>query len=267
MCSEMYDMHCHILWGIDDGAESFTIAQNICKLSGNQGINYIVATPHFIIDEVEQNKEILLRYVNELNHWCSSKEINIKILLGCESYLHPLLPQFINNKRIPTLNNSRYLLVEFPVNILPLYTEEIIYKLMLKGIVPIIAHPEKYSYFRDNPQQLYNLSEKGCKIQCNGGSFLGHFGKSIRDFSFKLLEHNLVHIIGSDSHNDSTKARGVCLKESYEVIKKANLGEITTEVIIDNCRRIISDKELNYTESIPFKETKRKKKSFFKKFF
>ena len=194
--------------------------------------------------------------------------LKFKFFLGCESYIHPLLPQYVKEGRIPTINNSRYLLVGFPMDEMPIYTEEILYQLMLKGITPIIAHPERYSYFIDEPQQLYTIVEKGCIVQCNGGSFLGHFGKTIKDFSFQLLKHNMVHILGSDCHNDLLTGRGACLGEAYTIIKEANLGDISVEMIMDNGDKIILDKELNYIEPIPFKKVKFKKvQGFLSKFF
>lgn len=264
----MFDMHCHILWDVDDGAKDFFMTTSICMLSEKQGIKYIVATPHFIIDEIEQSKDRMEVNIKLINNWCNEAGVKVQVFLGCESYIHPLLPQYVKEGKVPTINNSRYLLVEFPMDEMPIYTEEILYKLMLMGITPIIAHPERYSYFIDKPQQLYAMVEKGCIVQCNGGSFLGHFGKDIQDFSFNLLKHNMVHIIGSDSHNDLLTGRGACLGDAYTIIKEANFGDISVEMIMDNGDRIISDKELSYVEPIPFKKVKFKKiRGLLSKFF
>lgn len=261
----MIDMHCHVLYEVDDGADSLEEAKKICEISADQGIKYIVATPHYIIEEIEQNVDELEDKIKTLNHWCKASGIDIEILSGCESFIHPLLPQYVAEKRIPTINNSKYLLVEFPMSEMPIYTEEILYKLMLKGVIPIIAHPERYSYIRKNPQRLFKLVEKGALVQCNAGSFLGYFGESIKKCAESLIRHNLVHFIGSDSHSHISTGRGPCIDKAIDEITKLNF-EYDVKRLINNSINVIENKTVEYIEPIPY-DYEKKKKSWFRNLF
>lgn len=257
----MIDMHCHVLFEVDDGAKSLEEAKKICEISASQGIKHIVATPHFILEEIEQDLDELEDKIRVLNKWCKDNNLELEILMGCESYIHPYLPKKVAEKKVPTINNSRYLLVEFPMDEIPIYTEEILYQLMLKGFIPIIAHPERYLYIKKDPQKLFRLVEKGALVQCNAGSFLGHFGDSIKKCAVSLLKHNLVHVIGSDSHSYISHGRGPCLDEAMEEIKKLNF-ECTADMLIKNSIDIINNKTIQYVEPITY-EVSKKKQSWF----
>lgn len=259
----MIDMHCHVLYEIDDGAVSLEEAKKICEISAEQGISHIVATPHFILEELEQQIEELQGKIRVLNKWCKDNNLALEILMGCESYIHPLLPKYISEKKVPTINNSKYLLIEFPMDEMPIYTEEILYQLMLKGIIPIIAHPERYLYIRKNPQRLFKLVEKGALVQCNAGSFLGYFGESIKKCSISLLKHNLVHVIGSDSHSHIPRGRGPCIDKTIEELVTLGFQD-DLERIIKNSINIIENKDVQYMEPIPY-EVNKKKKSWFRR--
>lgn len=256
----MYDIHSHLLWGIDDGVQTVGEAQEICRISASQGVKHICATPHFIIDEIQQERHVLEDKIDLLNDWCAAIGLDLKISIGCETYINPFLPNLIEEKKIFTINDSKYILIEFPMNELPIYTEETLYKIQLKGFIPIIAHPERYSFFRNDPNKLYNLVERGNLIQCNAGSFLGYFGKSAKEFVYLLLEHRMVHVIGSDSHTTATTGRGPCMKSAFEAIDKA-YPNYYTDRLTDNSKKIIENKEISFEEPIKFKiESKRKLK-------
>ncbi|MHC1684880.1 MAG: tyrosine-protein phosphatase [Clostridiaceae bacterium] len=257
----MIDIHCHVLYEVDDGANSIEEAKKICEISAKQGIKYIVATPHFILKEIEQDIDELEEKIKILNYWCKDNNLDLEILIGCESFIHPLLPQYVLEKKVPTINNGRYLLIELPMEEIPLYTEEILYKLMIKGIIPIIAHPERYSYIRKQPQIIFKLVEKGALIQCNGGSFLGYFGDSIKKCAISLLKHNLVHLIGSDCHSYTAKGRGPCMEKTIEEIKKLDV-QCSIEQLVNNSINIIENKSFQSIEPIPYQSDKKKKPWF-----
>lgn len=258
----MVDIHCHVLFHVDDGADSLEESKKICKISAEQGITHIAATPHFILEEIEQDISELENKIEILNNWCRENDLDLEILIGCESYIHPYLPKYVAEKKVPTINNTRYLLVEFPMDEMPIYAEDILYQLALKGFIPIIAHPERYSYIRKNPQRLFKLVEKGYLVQCNAGSFLGYFGDSVKRCAASLLKHNLVHVIGSDSHRYGSQGRGQCMDKAMEEIAKLGF-QCTPEVLINNSKSIINNKSVEYMEPINY-EVKKKKENWVK---
>ncbi len=113
-------------------------------------------------------------------------------------------------KGLITINcTDVYTLIEFPANHVPRYAEKMLYELRLKGVIPIIAHPDI----------LHKLVKQGALTQITAGSITGEFGKKIKKFSLELIEHHLRHVIASDAHNITT--RSFYLQSAYETVEKA----------------------------------------------
>ncbi len=102
----------------------------------------------------------------------------------------------------------------------PLYTEDVLYELRLQGAVPIIAHPERNFRIMKDVTLLENLVEQGALAQVNGGSLRGIYGKDIKVFAEHIVERNLIHIVGSDAHDD--KRRTTQIEGAFEIIKNKN---------------------------------------------
>lgn len=248
----MFDMHSHVIYGVDDGAKSIEVSKNMCRLSAEQGVDVICATPHFIPEEHEFDVELVRNRLQEINDYCRENDINTEVVSGCECYVHPDIPKYIEEGKIPTINDGKYLLIEFPMQDMPHYINDVIYKTLLKGIIPIIAHPERYSYMRKNPKLLYELVEKGCLVQCNAGSFLGDFGDSVKRMAFSFLKHNLIHLIGSDAHTDSPTRRGPCMKEAIAAIDEFSEKHVDTDFFRDNGLRVVNNQDIKYIEPIEY---------------
>ena len=134
----MIDLHCHILPGVDDGAKSMEEAIEMARIAQQDGIKKIAATPHYIEDGCYPSPEEIHRKVEELNHKLSEENIDIEILTGNEAYISPTLPELVQQKKVNTINDTQYLLIEFPMLDIPNYTEHVLYELKLMGITPII---------------------------------------------------------------------------------------------------------------------------------
>src|SRR5699024_5990021 len=118
--------------------------------------------------------------------------------------------------KILTINDSKYLLLEFPFDYIPNNTYNIIRQLLQQNIIPIITHPERYKKIRENPTVLYELIVLGATAQLTASSLLGVFGNDVKKFSLELIEHDLVHFVASDAHD--TTIRWFDLVEAYEFI-------------------------------------------------
>lgn len=144
----------------------------------------------------------------------------------------------LEKNNIVTLNKTnRFILLEFPSNFVPHYTEELFFKLRLKGITPIIAHPERNQELIENPNRLYTLVINGALTQVTASSLIGNFGKKINHFCLQLIEHNLTHIIASDAHNITTRA--FHLQEAYNIIEK-KIGIATITDFKENAYSVIN---------------------------
>ncbi|MBZ9687642.1 protein tyrosine phosphatase [Clostridium estertheticum] len=247
----MIDFHSHIIHGIDDGAKSLDMSLEMVKISENEGVEYICATPHFITEEFEITREKYLEKLDRLVLASKEENFKIKILEGLEIYMHPNLPKLYSEKKIWGINGSKYLLIELPMGQFPMYTEDVFYELMLLGARPILAHPERNFKIMKNHDLVINLIKQGVLMQINTGSLLGDYGKEVKKTSEEFVKKNMVHILGSDGHNiTSRKTR---LKIAYEIVKEKNLA--TYNWILENQTNII-----NNVSTMEFLELKQKKK-------
>ncbi|MGG2063448.1 tyrosine-protein phosphatase [Bacillus sp. S14(2024)] len=252
----MIDLHCHILPGVDDGPQTVTESIAMAKQAVAEGIHTIVATPHHQ-NGVYVNERIgILNLVKHFNGILRESDVALKVLPGQEIRLYGDLLTDYEMHQIVTLNETNtYIFIEFPSNHVPRYAEQMLYELRMKGLIPIIVHPERNAQFIERPDQLYNFVSKGVLTQVTAGSLLGNFGKKIKKFSLQLIEHNLTHMIASDAHNTTTRA--FHLQDGYDVIGK----EFGTSILMhfkENPYLIISGNSI-YKES---PERIRRKKLF-----
>ena len=145
------------------------------------------------------------------------------------------------------------MLIEFPSSHLPRYANKLLFDLQLKGIVPIIVHPERNREIMEDPSKLYRLIKEGSLSQVTASSVTGRMGKKIKKFSLDLLSHNLAHFVASDSHNTTT--RPFVLREAYDVVEK-ELGMSKRYEIQENPEEMIKGKMI--AKDIPERIKKKK---------
>lgn len=197
----MIDLHTHILPHLDDGAQSLEDSLDMAKVAWEDGVRTIVATPHgaelaraWTLAEAEA-------MVDELQRGLERLQIPIKVLPGLENFIEPQLAHRLEDGHALTLNGSRYCLLELPLQQYPLYTEEALFQLQLRGFVPVLAHPERNSAIQRDHTLLERLVERGMLAQVTVASLLGHYGASAKKSAEAFIERNLVHIIASDAHS------------------------------------------------------------------
>ena len=157
----MIDLHCHILPGIDDGAKDMDETLEMARIATSQGIKNIICTPHYIQYNDSSNKNHLEGLVQEVNKCLYKEGILLNLSVGHEIYITPDLPKLVREGEVATLNNSRYILIEFTMNDIPIYAEDVFYELRLMGLVPILAHPERYPMIMENPNLLLKFLNLG----------------------------------------------------------------------------------------------------------
>ncbi|WP_191560014.1 tyrosine-protein phosphatase [Metabacillus idriensis] len=234
----MIDIHSHILPKLDDGAGSFEEAVQIAKAAVEEGITKIIATPHHQNGTYINNKQTIIDKVDELNLLLNQENVPLVILPGQETRIHgDLITEFENDLILP-LNHSNYVFIELPSGHVPRYTEQILFDIQMKGLTPIIVHPERNSEIIENPDLLYNLVIKGTLTQITASSLTGHFGKNIKKFTFQLIESQLTHFLASDVH--SLKNRPFRLSEGYEVLNK-EFGSEATYLLKENSESLVEN--------------------------
>lgn len=193
----MIDLHCHILPGIDDGAKDLKEAVAMLHMQRSSGVEAMIMTPHF--HPKMKNVDAFLTERN--NAWEKLEAVlfpenNYRICLGAEvRYCEQLLT--VDLRKL-TLGERNYLLLELPATGYPAFLARTMEYLLSEGIIPILAHVERYAYFRNDPNLLKRLSDIGSLSQVSAQAL---FSKQDRHFAYTCLKHGLAQIIASDAHN------------------------------------------------------------------
>ncbi len=198
----MIDIHTHILPGTDDGPRLMEESIEILKRAADDGVKVVVATPHVLDTPTVKDRLQVVDTFSSLKQCIIRERINIELVLGAELFISPDLPGWIkadNGLTIKGLN--RYILLEFPVQGTPSFTDHTIFEILMMGITPVIAHPERNLGIQADTEKLDILIKKGSLAQLNAGSLLGRYGKKARKTAEKLLSLGLIHMIGSDVHS------------------------------------------------------------------
>lgn len=250
----MIDMHNHILIDIDDGPQSLTAAIDLLKQAKREGITDIIATPHHLHPKYSNDIHTVKEKINELKINEEIRNLNINFYAGQEIRVTDRVIDDINNGNIEGINNSNYLLLEFPSNEVPHYSKQLFYELQTMGYIPIIAHPERNKAIVQNLDLLFELINGGALSQLTTSSILGDFGSNVRRISLKIMDNNLAHFIASDAHSATT--RSFVMKQLFKERKLKNYSEIF-EDCIENGSLIIKNERVS--KQIPTQDYKQKK--------
>jgi len=256
----MIDLHSHILPELDDGAQSMEESLEMARIAERDGIEKIVATPHlFRGNFIHEDLNIIEKKRSELSQALKENNIIVEILAGAEVHIsHNLIDEIRKNRDNLVLNQSSYMFVEFPSDLVFLGVKNLFFELMNEGINPIIAHPERNSVFIHNPSMLYELIQMGGLSQANSGSFSGLYGRRVEEAVLHFLELNLIHFIASDSHNTHS-----LVSRLSEAVKRARMivgEEKACALVKDNPQAVLDDEEVPYLPD-PI-NPKEKEKSF-----
>lgn len=198
----MIDIHCHVLYGLDDGPEDLEQSMELLRELEKKGVEKIIATPHYISGEdYAPTCEEIREKVKILQQEIDKEKLKIKIYPGMEVYASHDTIEKIKNNEILSLNDSRYILIEFPFELIPKYMTDLLFAMQLEGFTPIIAHPERYSSDYRKSKLLNELVEKGVLLQINSESIFGAYGKRAKKAAYHLLKAGMVHLVATDSHN------------------------------------------------------------------
>lgn len=223
----MIDIHTHLLYGVDDGSKSIDESVSIIKHLCEVGVTDIVLTPHYINYTIHNssktNNEIRMQ---DLKIRLACENIKVNLYLGNEIYIDDEIISLLQNGKISSINNSKYLLIELPMSGEHESYFDIFLDLINLGYKVILAHPERYHAFQNDLSKVYELDEIGVLFQCNIGSILGDYGKGSKKTIKKLLKEGLVAFLASDIHRE---------KSDYNFIQNAK----------NKLKKYISEDEIN----------------------
>lgn len=238
----MVDIHCHILPGVDDGAESLEEALIMARMAASGGVERIIATPHCPMYGGGWSEELMLdlaRHTQRLNEAVKAEEIPLTILSGAEILCTASLPELLRQGRKLTLAGSRYLLVEFFFDEeLPTMDAALEY-ITAQGLTPVIAHPERYGAVQRLPYVTERWFEQGYIIQLNKGSIMGDLGRRAARAADWILRNGFAHVVASDGHG--TLERTPQLQYVYTWLEDQVSPGYAHTLLCDNPGRIAAD--------------------------
>ena len=196
-----YDIHSHLLPGIDDGAKSLEDSIELIQLFRSAGIKNLTTTPH-ILGEVWPNTPIIINGKLDLvrKELIKNNITDINLNAAAEYMLDDVFMELLKEKKLLTIKDD-FILVEFsyinhPENIL-----DIIFEIQTQGYKPILAHPERYNYFHNKRDMYLKLKQIGCYFQLNLLSLTNYYGNNVHKIAVYLLENNLIDFLGTDIHH------------------------------------------------------------------
>jgi protein-tyrosine phosphatase len=239
----MIDIHTHVLAGFDDGPVSADESVEMLGVAFRAGISRLIATPHSAHVVGRNYREADIRSaVRDLQVRLAERHLGIEVFPGIEVQVEADLERELRDGSAATLAGSRYLLLELPFSMCPTYVEQVIMDLRLRGMIPILAHPERLGYFQEDPNLLGRLIRFGALTQITADSLVGGFGPRPRVAAQLMLEHNLVHFLASDAHD--SRYRIPSLAAARDVAAQTVGAEAAVALVEDHPAAVIDDVEI-----------------------
>ncbi|PYU13109.1 MAG: exopolysaccharide biosynthesis protein [Acidobacteria bacterium] len=258
----MVDIHCHILYGLDDGAESLEVAMEMAEMAIADGITHVVATPHANAD-YSFHPELVQQRRNEIQARLGDR---LTLATGCDFHLSfENLQDVRKDPQKYTINQKNYLLVEFADFAIPPTIDETLHQLHLARLLPIITHPERNGLIRAQPERLRRWVHQGCYVQVTAQSLLGRFGQDTRRLVETWLDEDRIHFFASDAHNVSS--RPLRLRPAFDAVAKRRGEAVAQALFRDNPLAALEGRQLPYApeplENTPCAQRPRRRKRFF----
>ncbi len=235
------DIHNHILYGVDDGANSLSKSLKMLDLEYQQGVRDVIMTPHYVWGECMPKEDRVKRHFDEIKKEIEKSHPDMNLYLGCEILAFEDIAEYLLEDRIRTMANSNYVLVEFNPTSTFSQMERNIRDILNAGFMPIIAHCERYAALRKRfgrirKDLIMYLVEMGCYLQVNVESVLN----KNRKFVDELIKMEVLHFIASDAH--SINHRGVHWDKCVESLKKKYPEYILNIILNENPKKILKNK-------------------------
>ncbi|MBQ9017742.1 hypothetical protein IJ118_01620 [Candidatus Saccharibacteria bacterium] len=232
----MIDLHSHILPGIDDGAKTLADGVEVVRELAAAGVNDIVATPHYIEETIYTSpRKQNLKLIRELRKALAAAGVRVNIYLGNEIYINGEILKLLAAGEISPMAGSKHLLVELPMDGDFPNWEDILLALIQAGHQVILAHPERYASVQKDYGIVDDLVDMGVLLQCNLGSFAGHYGKRAKKTVEKLARDKRIFAMGSDAHRCHGELWNEGLKRMRKYYSEAELHD----VLVENPRKVL----------------------------
>jgi protein-tyrosine phosphatase len=213
----MFDLHCHLLPGIDDGATDLDMSIRMARALVSDGVEGVVCTPHITPGLYHNTGPQIHAAVASLRRELIARDVQLDLYAGADAHVAVDFVAKLRSGEILSLADSRYVLVELPHDVAPVLMKHFFFELLVNGYVPILSHPERARWIPEQYATLKRLARSGVWLQITAGSLLGHFGRVPQYWSERLLSDGLVHLVATDAHCD-TGPRAPCLARARDAV-------------------------------------------------
>ena len=224
------DIHSHILPAIDDGPKNAKKSLELISEMRKLGFVKIIGTPHIFKGLYDNDVNSIKKSYNSI---IKKLKKDHEISYGAEYMLDDSILYKSKHEKLLCIDKN-YLLIEMSFIAPPINLYELIFEIKINGLVPILAHPERYFYLHNNFKEYHKLKKSGCKFQLNLLSLIGYYGKDCLKIADRLIEENLIDYTGSDIHsmNHINLINGFTKNKSISLVKSKKIKEI--ELIMQN---------------------------------
>lgn len=257
----MIDLHSHILPCLDDGARNMDEALEMCQIAEADGIDTIIVSPHSKNGVYNNDEKTILPVLEKVKEAVRGKGISIEIIPAVDIHINPEVVIFFKQNS-QLLLGGRYVLLEFPSQSIPPYTGEFLFKMKLKGYIPIITHPERNTILQGDTTVLQKWVEAGAIVQLTAMSLTGEFGEKVRKVSLKMVKSGLAHFIATDAH--SPNWRKPILSKGRKVLEEILDSNRAKAMVEDTPRKILNGEVI---ESAEIQNSRHTSSSFVRRLF
>lgn len=241
----LFDMHCHALYGVDDGARTADMTRNMLDTAFKEGIRQVILTPHYNPEIWHRTGKDLARRFREVQEMEGHLHPEMKLYLGSEIFFHENeTPEAYRRHQVPTMAGSRYILFEMMTDVTFDQLRNAVYEAEKYGYIPILAHIERFLCLLREPERVTELRESGCCLQTNAETICGRMGPERRKFIFRCMKRGEIHFVGTDAHRD-TGERQMKIRDAWEKVCQRFGADYARELFLENPSRILKDQELS----------------------
>ncbi|MBE5892144.1 MAG: hypothetical protein E7286_02050 [Lachnospiraceae bacterium] len=238
----MIDLHAHILPGLDDGAADIYDSLEMAEIAARNGVTAMVATPHCNVPGTYDNYygERYIEVFQKLEQMLQREKIPLTLYAGMEVFMTPEVPELLQKQKLLTINAGHYILVEFDFGEDPRLADRMVRRVRELGLIPLIAHPERYEFIRDDMGLLKSWRSIGCETQVNKGSLQGRFGRRIFHAAHEMMQRDLVTVVASDAHSPFQRTPNMA--DIYEELAESYSERYLRMLFEENPLRICQDR-------------------------
>jgi protein-tyrosine phosphatase len=218
-----------MLAGIDDGAPDLAVSIQMAKAFVADGVSVVACTPHILPGVYSNSGPQIREATAQLQVILRREGIPLQLVTGADNHLVPDFLAKLRGGHLLSLADTRYVLVEPPHHIAPPRLEDLFFKLLVEGYVPILTHPERLAWIASHYRAVQRLVHAGVWMQITAGSLAGAFGRNARYWAERLLDEGYVHIVATDAHDVARRSPN--LNQGREFAAK-RVGEVEAHHLV-----------------------------------